>query len=745
MPETCSFSKGVLWRSLQPSLKRLYLRSPTTIELMNPIKHFQNILYFSGCLLFILSCKPKEDHTTWSVYRGDPANTAYSGLDQINKENVNQLEVAWTYHTGDAEEGNRSAIQCNPIIVNGMMYVTSPKLKLIALDPATGKEIWRFDPFTGTQSSGVNRGVTYWKEGADKRIYFSAGSFLYALNANDGTIITTFGKKGKVDLREGLGRDPAKLAVAASSPGIIYKDLLIQGTALGEGYDAAPGFIRAYDVKSGKIAWTFHTIPQPGEFGYDTWSENAYLETGGTNSWAGMSLDEKRGIVFIPTGSPAFDFYGGNRKGKNLFGNCLLAIEAATGKLIWHYQLVHHDLWDYDLPAPPNLLTVTQEGKEIDAVAQVTKMGMVFIFNRETGEPLFPIEERPVPPSYLLGEEVWSTQPFPVKPLPFVRHQFSEADVTDISPESHQFVLDKIKGARMGSIYTPPGTEGVVQFPGTRGGAEWGGAAVDPEHGIMYVNANEIPLLISMKQIDIEGQEEFLASAGQRIYALNNCTSCHGAERAGTNVYPSLQNLSKTRTEKQIASVLKTGKGQMPAYPNLSADDIEALMAFLFDKKDLKNPKALNVKNLAEKKYRYVHSGWNVLTDSSGYPGVKPPWGTLNALDLNTGEILWKVALGEYPELIAKGLPPTGTQNLGGPAVTAGGLVFIGATRDKKFRAFDKDTGEILWEYKLLAGGNATPSIYEIEGKQYIVIAAGGGGRVGSESGDAYVAFRLKE
>lgn len=703
-------------------------------------------LILVSCLIVIgFSCTHQDDHSTWAVYRGDAGNTAYSGLNQINKENVNQLAVAWTYHTADAEPGNRSAIQCNPIIVNGMMYVTSPKLKLIALDPANGKEIWKFDPFEGQQSAGVNRGVTYWESDNDKRIFFTAGSYLYALNADSGKLVEGFGTDGRVDLREGLGRDPAKLFVEASSPGAIYKDLLIQGTALGEGYDAAPGFVRAYNVKTGKIEWTFHTIPQPGEPGYETWPEGAHNEVGGVNSWAGISVDHRRGIAYIPTGSPAFDFYGGNRKGQNLYGNCLIALEAATGKLIWYYQLVHHDLWDYDLPAPPNLLTVTHKGKRVDAVAQVTKMGMVFLFDRETGEPLFPIEERPVATSTLLGEEVWSTQPFPVKPPPFSRHKFTLDDVTDISPESKQAVLDKIKDAKYGSIFIPPDTRGVVQFPGTRGGGEWGGAAVDPSGGIMYVNANDIPLLISMKQIEVDGHEEFLASAGRRLYTLNACTSCHGADRTGTNVYPALNNLAKTKTEKEVATLLRTGKGQMPAFPNLSEEDMNALLAFLFNKNDLKNPAFVNVKNPAERKYRYAHSGWNVLTDHEGYPGVKPPWGTLNAIDLNKGEILWKVPLGIYPELIEKGLPPTGTQNLGGPAVTAGGLVFIGATRDKMLRAFDRDTGKILWEYELPAGGNATPSVYQVDGKQYVVIAAGGGGRVGSESSDAYVAFTLPD
>lgn len=330
-------------------------------------------------LLLFFACRQKEKpYTTWSVYRGDKASTGYSSLEQINTTNLNQLEVAWTFHCGDAREGNRSAIQCNPIVANSKMYITSPQLKLIALDPQTGKELWKFDPFVNEEATGVNRGVTYWQQENDKRIFFSAGMWLYALNADSGTLITSFGKDGRIDLRGGLGRDPSSLAVWASSPGIIYKDLLIQGTALGEGYDAAPGFIRAYDVRTGKIVWTFRTIPQPGEFGYNTWDTTSYKQAGGVNCWAGMSMDEEKGIVYIPLGSPAFDFYGGNRKGENLFGNCLLALNAATGKHIWHYQLVHHDLWDYDLPAPPVLLTVKNSGRSVEAVAQVTKMGMVF-------------------------------------------------------------------------------------------------------------------------------------------------------------------------------------------------------------------------------------------------------------------------------------------------------------------------------------------------------------------------------
>ncbi|MES1219043.1 MAG: PQQ-binding-like beta-propeller repeat protein, partial [Bacteroidota bacterium] len=615
------------------------------------------------------------------------------------------------------------------------------QLKLIALNPLTGKEIWKFNPFVNEEASGVNRGVTYWSDENDKRIFFSAGSYLYALNADNGSLISAFGDKGKVDLRIGLGRDPAKLAVAASSPGIIFKDLIIQGTALGEGYDAAPGFVRAYNVRSGKIEWTFNTIPQPGEFGYETWEKDSYKEVGGTNAWTGLSVDEEKGIVFIPLGSPAFDFYGGNRKGENLFGNCLVALDAQTGARKWHYQLIHHDLWDYDLPAPPTLVTINNGQTKTVAVAQVTKTGMVFLFDRVSGKPVFPIEERPVGKSSLLGEETWPTQPFPEKPAPFVRQTFSDNDVTNISDSANEYVKEKIKGARKGFIFTPPDTAGVVQLPGTRGGAEWGGASFDPGTGILYVNANEIPLLIKMKAVPFSDDDESL-SHGEKIYTLNNCTMCHGANRAGTAVFPSLQNLSKKLSPIQAASILKTGKGQMPAFPNISEEDKKALLDFLFDKKE---NKTASVKDTSvEKKYRYVHNGWVTLTDKQGYPGIKPPWGTLNAIDLNKGEILWTVPLGEYPELTKKGIPVTGTQNLGGAVVTAGGLVIIAATYDEKLRIFDKQNGKLLWEYKLPAGGYATPSTYMLDGKQYIVIAAGGGGKVGSPSGDAYVAFRLK-
>jgi quinoprotein glucose dehydrogenase len=706
-------------------------------------KFTKNISLYFFTLAILISCTHADkSFTTWDVYRGDKGSTGYSALSQINKNNLHKLELAWTYHTGDAREGNRSNIECNPIIANRMMYVTSPQLKLIALDPATGKEIWKFDPFKNQQPSGVNRGVTYWTDDKnDRRIFFSAGPYVYAINADNGHLVSGFGLNGKNDLRNGLGRDPARLSVWCTSPGIIYKNLLIQGTALEEGYDAAPGFVRAYNVLTGKVEWTFNTIPQPGEFGYDTWDKQSYKEVGGTNAWAGMSIDEKRGIVFIPLGSPAYDFFGGNRKGKNLFGNCLLAVDAATGKRKWHYQLVHHDLWDYDLPAPPTLVTLNNGKTTIDAVAQVTKMGMVFLFDRNTGKPIFPIVERPVATSNLFGEETWSTQPFPVKPAPFVRQSFSENDITNISDSAHAYIKTQIGNAHMGSIFTPPDTSGVVQIPGTRGGAEWGGASFDPETGILYINANELPLLLKMKAVPVNDE---IISRGEQIYTMNNCTMCHGANRTGTEVFPSLLNLSSRITMQKADSTIKTGRGQMPPYPNLSAEDKTALLNFIFDKKTT-DIIAKKISNTGKMKYRYVNNGWLQLTDKDGYPGIKPPWGTLNAIDLNKGELLWKVPLGEYDILKKRGIPPTGTQNLGGSVITAGGLVIIAATADEKLRIFDKQTGQLLWQYKLPAAGYAMPSTYVVNGKQYIVIAAGGGGKVGTKSGDAYVAFKLKD
>ena len=720
-----------------------------------------------GMTLALASCNASKSDLAspqsrdWPVYLGDKASSQYAPLEQINKSNVQQLDVAWTYRTGDVWDDRFSQIQTNPLIVDGLLYGASPTVDVFALNAQTGKEIWRFDPAQADSAQadtasgadqaeqflGVSRGLAYWSSGKDRRLFFARGPTLYALNARTGQPITSFGRGGRIDLREGLGRDVSDLYVGATTPGVVYKDLLIQGIRVPEGVDSAPGHIRAYDVRTGRIAWTFHTIPQPGEYGYETWPPEAWKHIGGANNWAGMSLDEERGIVYIPTGSAAFDFWGGNRKGKNLFANSLLALDAETGERLWHFQTVHHDLWDRDLPAPPNLLTVERDGDRVDAVAQITKSGFVFVFDRETGAPLFPIEERPVPSSNLRGEETWPTQPFPVKPAPFARQRFTETDVSDISPETHAALLDSLRTLRSGGQFIPFDTTGTVLFPGFDGGGEWGGAAVDPD-GVLYVNANEMPWVASMTEAATAAPPAPSASLGAETYATY-CAACHGADRKGgpQQTYPALLDLRPRLSQAQVREIVQHGRGFMPSFQRLSKAEMDALVAFLFgeaeeaETEDVK--KALNQEEGADN-IPYLFDGYHRFVDEQGYPAVKPPWGTLSAIDLNTGGYRWKIPLGDVPALKAQGVQPTGTENYGGPVVTAGGLLFIAATKDEMFRAFDKDTGELLWETKLPAGGYATPSTYMVEGKQYVVIAAGGG-KMGTDSGDTYVAFTLTD
>ena len=683
------------------------------------------------------------DYQGWEVYEGDNGKNRYSVLDQIDRSNVDRLQVAWTYHSGDKRESPPSTIECNPIVVDGVLYATSPKLKAFALDAGTGKELWRFDPFKDQNARGVNRGVAYWEEGEDRRILYAAGSKLYALDADTGKPVEGFGQGGAVNLKEGLDRDVSDEAyVAASSPGVVYEDLIIMGSWVSEGpAPTAPGHVRAYNVRTGEREWIFHTIPHPGEYGYETWPEDAWKRVGGANDWSGMSLDEERGMVFLSTGSASYDFYGGDRKGKNLFANSVVALNAATGERIWHYQVVHHDLLDRDLPSSPNLVTVNHGGQQVDAVAQITKTGHVFLLDRETGEPLFPVEEREVPASDLEGEEAWPTQPIPTKPEPFARQHFTEDLITDISPEAHAYVKKRYEAVRSGGPYLPPSTEGTIIFPGFNGGGEWSGAAFDPETDILYVNSQELPWILTMVRPGGEEEDVFSMSAGQLTYRVN-CAGCHGMDRRGQPpTYPSLAAVPEEYSQAQVKEIIHNGRGQMPAFPSLSEEELDALVGYLYGEK----PEAGSeqAKGEVDYPYPYVHTGWKKFKDQFGYPAVKPPWGTLNAIDLSEGEIVWKVPLGEHPELTKRGIPPTGTENFGGPLVTKGGLVFIGATKDEKFRAFDKETGEVLWETKLPAGGYATPATYMVNGRQYIVIAAGGGGKIGTKAGDAYVAFAL--
>ena len=711
-------------------------------------------------LLSLCTCTSStRKYTSWNAYNGGKESLKYSSLTQINTTNVNQLQVAWTYNTGDADSEHHSQIQCNPIIIDGVLFGVSPQMKLFAVDAATGIQKWVYDVNAQTQFDSnraafhnmINsRGVTYWTDGKDdKRIFFTAGSNTFAIDAATGKPILSFGNNGSIDLHENLDRDVSDLFIVNSSPGIIYKNLLILGSRVDEAPPSAPGHIRAYDVVTGKLQWIFHTIPLPGEAGYETWEDkDAWKYIGGGNVWSGFSLDETRGILFAPTGSAAYDFYGGKRKGANLYANCLLALDAATGKRIWHFQFMHHDLWDKDLPAPPALITVTRNGKKIDAVAQTTKNGMIYMFERETGKPLFDIEEIKVPQETdLEGEQVWPTQPIPVLPKPFVRQTLTENDINPYLDSSELVAIkEKMKGYRYGNMFLPPGKVPSLIFPGFDGGGEWGGPAFDPETEILYVNANEMAWVMKMNENKIPTpKKESLLEAGQRLYA-QNCLACHGADRKGTGNNPTLIGINSKYKSADFVDLINNGRRMMPAFKPLAEVEKNALAAFILNLKlEQKKEFFLEAKPIDTVNHMpYKISGYNKFLSADGYPAISPPWGTLNAINMNTGEFEWKIALGEYEELKAKGIPPTGTENYGGPVVTAGGLVFIAASRDSMFRVFDKATGKLLWEYTLPASGFASPAVYELNGKQYVVIACGGG-KLSAKSSDAYIAFALPD
>lgn len=690
----------------------------------------------------------RQTYTDWYAYGGDNGSSAFSLLDEINRSNVENLEVAWTYNTGDVRTDGRGTMECNPIIIDGIIYMTTPALKVIAIDGATGELVWSFDPYTGdAEARGVNRGVTYWENGDEKRILFTAGwtSKLYALDAETGEQITSFGDDGIVDFNEGIQRENSG-PVTATSPGVVYEDLIILGTRVGEGpKPAAPGDVCAYDVRTGERRWCFETIPPPGQFGNDSWGKDSWKTAGGANAWGGLSVDQERGLVFLPLGSPSYIFYGGQRPGRNLFANAVVALDAETGERVWHFQTVHHDLWDAEPTAPPNLVTVRHDGELVDGVAQIGKRGDVFLLDRTTGEPLFPVEERSVPQSNVPGEESWPTQPFPTKPEPYVRQGYTAEMLPTRSQEARQYAKKVLRNSRAEGMFTPPSREGTILTPGFRGGSTWGGASFDPATGILYVNASEVPGILKMVPTESDDSEE--TSPGKSLYT-SNCASCHARNLTGNPPeYPSLVDLEDRMSRDEVADILNTGSGMMPPASNLSADEKEAVIAFLFGDQE-EQPiaqKPEEVDPSADEGLPYVHDGWQKFEAPDGYPAIKPPWGTLSAIDLNEGKILWQKPLGEFPELMENGLPPTGTDNLGGSMVTAGGLVFIGASKDEMFRAFDKYTGEILWETKLPAGGYATPSTYEVDGKQFIVIPAGGGGLLGTDPSDAVVAFALPE
>ena len=607
-----------------------------------------------------LTAQEKQiQNADWISVGNDRGCMRYSPLKQINKSNVKKLKVAWTFKTGEAVK----TCECTPIVIDGVMYITTNKLRVVALRADTGKQIWAFDPFrdsdvpkTGRSkwrlaSGGVNRGLAYWTDGkqnGEQRIlHGTSDGRLFSLDAKTGKLDKRFGTDGVKNLREDIRRDLSKMPYGPTSAPAICGDVVIVGFSCGEGPGpAAPGDIRAFDVRTGKQLWRFHTVPRKGEFGNQTWEGDSWKNRGGANAWGGFSVDEKRGLVFAGLGSASFDFYGGDRKGDNLFANCTICLNAKTGKRVWHFQTLHHDLWDHDLPIYPNLVTVKHSGKKIDAAAQVTKTGYVFLFDRETGKPLFEVKEVPALKSDVRGEFASPTQPVPVKPPPFAKLQFKEADASDITPETKRYVIEQLKKIGDGKPFDPPSLKGSMAIPGFHGGATWSGASFDPDTGLLFVSSNNVPNIITLKAVK-------------------------------------------------------------------------------------------------DKPFPFRVTGYNRFLDAEGFPAIKPPWGVLSAIDLNRGEIKWQSVLGYHPKLKARGIADTGTENFGGTIVTAGGLVFIGATKDELFRAFDKDSGKVLWEAKLPAGGYATPSTFKVKGKQYVVIAACGAGKPGTKAGDSFVCFAL--
>lgn len=653
----------VAWKPISKDKYTRYRLIPLTVAGNKMALRLNLLTYVTfAALIFpawnrVLDAQTSDD---WICVGGDRACTRYSTLDQITRDNVNQLQVAWVYHTGELVDGKGSTIECTPLIVDGVMYITTANRRVVALEGATGKVLWDFDPAcyprpaSPMASGGVNRGAAYWSDPREpnvKRIFHgTADGWLFSIDAATGKLDPNFGKNGAKDLREDLDRDVANLPYGPTSAPAILDDVVILGVSNGEGPDiAAPGDVRAFDARTGAQRWRFHTVPRPGEFGNETWAEDSWKNRGGANAWGGCSVDVKRGLVFAALGSATFDFYGGDRHGDNLFANCVLALDGRTGERRWHFQTLRHDLWDHDLPVYPNLVTIERDGKSIDAVAQVTKTGFVFVLDRETGKPLFDIDDVEVPASDIPGEQAATHQPVPRLPPPFSPQSIDENNVTDIGEANRQAALELLAKLRHGAAFQPPSFEGTVIIPGFHGGANWSGASYDPTTCTLYLNSTNEPNIMGLAP----------APEGSR--------------------------------------------------------------------------------------FPYTHRGYGKFVDQEGYPAIKPPWGVLNAIDLRSGKFVWQVPLGEFPELTARGVPQTGTPNFGGTIVTAGGLVFIAATKDEMIRGFDKTTGKVLWQSQLPAGGYATPATYRANGKQYVVIAASGAGKLGTKPGDAFVAFALPE
>lgn len=694
---------------------------------------FALLLLLSGCNNF-----QDKKYKSWSEYLGGSDRNHFSTLSRIDTNNVQKLKVAWVYQSPDSGQ-----VQVNTIMVNGLLYGVTAGLKAYALDASTGKQVWIYNDSGSTK--GITRGLSYWEEGNDKRVFYTVGANLIALNALDGNLIKSFGQNGKVNLHTGLPAEAFNKFITSTTPGTIYKNLIIMPVRVAEDAGAAPGHIRAFDVRTGKLIWTFHTIPQPGEPGYDTWSKDAFknLNVGAVNNWAGMALDKKTGTIFIPLGSAAPDFYGVNRIGANLYANCLLALNANDGSYKWHFQMVHHDLWDRDPPAPPNLITVTKNGKKIEAVAQITKQGYTFLLDRNTGKSLFNIKEIAVPASKIPGEIAWPTQPVPDKPLPFARAAW-QLTTNNLSPFANN--KEELKAIFLSAdkrMFAPPDTNNILLLPGYDGGAEYGGAAADPTKGILYVNANEMAWFLKLDKQNNNASasnKTNLVSAGQQIYNIH-CSGCHGADLKGNAAsgYPDLSTISQTKTAMYVHQIITNGKAMMPAFPSVTGQAQQQLVDYLFkaEKKE-----AMSSNNINATIDSYKHSGYKKFLDDKGLPAIAPPWGTLTAIDLNTGDRLWQVPLGITPGLPNQDKNPTGCENYGGAIVTENGLLLIAATKDGMFRAFNRFSGKLLWQVQLPAASFATPSMYQIDGKQYIVLACGGE-KLGTPKGNKVIAYSL--
>lgn len=697
------------------------------------------LLFFVSLLFLFFSCQSEcievNEDPNWSVYLGDKSSSQFKYFEEINKENAKDLKVAWTYNSG-IDTAQQSQIQTNPLVVDGVLYGVSATLNLFAVDAATGDMLWNYNPnegeFKGSFQAGVARGLAYHEGGGTPTILFTPGHHLISINAKTGLPIRSFGENGKVNLKKGYDKDMSDLYMTANTPGVIYKDLYILGNRVSESTGAIPGHLRAFDLNTGAISWTFHTIPQPGEYGYDTWPENAYKTSGGANTWAGLSLDEERGLVFVPTGSASFDFYGGDRVGENLFANCIVALNAKTGERVWHYQTVHHDIWDKDLPAPPNLMTINVDGEEIDVIAQISKSGFLFVLERETGEPIYPIEEVEVLPSNLEGEEAWPTQPVPTVYPHFSQTDMTEENLAIRSEVASQYAKGIWKTSLKGSQFIPFDTVPQIFFPGLDGAGEWGGAAHSKDDNTLYVNSNEQGWMLGVEKVTP-------SPLGERIYKTR-CVGCHNTDFTGNQLFgnvPSLENLKDRLPTEVISMTIKQGRGIMPAF-DLKEDQLEAVIKYILGEED---PKDI-VEADDSWPYPYRFSGYSKAMAPDGYSIFKPPWGQLTAINMDNAEIKWQIPFGDVEEFDIPGHPITGTENYGGPVVTSGGVIFIAATQDEKFRVFDRDTGKQLFEYKLPHAGYATPATYMIDGKQYVVIACGGG-KLGTDSGDTYVAFSL--